>query len=410
MPPQLREEANPANPEEWWNRAKELQLDPRKLDITTYESRSASKFTELDFIHLRAVWSNNGVDRFHINEYVRPEHIKTWDFVLAKQPQTPARSAALPKDWLVEFIHTTSSPFTNDDAKNMRLGAFMTVKSHIEKIRRTNGIQAGGHALKIRRSARIMSQNGDLSALSQQMGSLLINQRTGGATTPPNARRTPSPQASSGSPANIKTHELDVISPETMALEKDRSRDEDTVNMALVSLLDATTICSGIRKLGARQNLSWFLTRQSFQLGLPHKPVCEARTDGVLVLEGNPSRTLAILEVKPYKRTKNQITVEWQEACQMAAWISTSLSPGTPSRKRKEGILTFGDDTKRRYVTSALCTRRLYTSLLILPQTSPHLPRLSLLVHHHRRMGTRLRAISVWKQTPADAAFAGCLP
>ncbi|KAH6626492.1 hypothetical protein B0J18DRAFT_424956 [Chaetomium sp. MPI-SDFR-AT-0129] len=61
-----------------------------------------------------------------------------------------------------------------------------------------------------------------------------------------------------------------------MALEKDRSRDEDTVNMALVSLLDPITICSGISQLGARQNLSWLLTRQSFQLGPAHKPVCES--------------------------------------------------------------------------------------------------------------------------------------
>lgn len=251
----------------------------------------------------------------------------------------------------------------------------MTVKSHMWKIRRINATQVEGDAPKIRRSARIMGQKGDLSALAQQMGSLLINQRPEGTTTPSNARRTPSPQASSGSSANINTHELDVISPETMALEKDRSRDEDTVNMALVSLLDATTICSGINKLGARQNLSWFLTRQSFRLGPAHKPVCEARTDGVLVLEGNPPRTLAILEVKPYKGIENRIRVEWQEACQMAAWISTSLSPGTPSRKRKEGILNFGDDARRRYVCSGVLTSAPHRrSCIVTPALGDRMP------------------------------------
>lgn len=101
MPPQVTNESNPATPRDWWTRVKELQLDPRKLEITTYESRSASKFTELDFIHLKAVWSNESVDKFNINEYVRPEHVKAWDFLLAKQLQTPARSPALPKDWLM---------------------------------------------------------------------------------------------------------------------------------------------------------------------------------------------------------------------------------------------------------------------------------------------------------------------
>jgi hypothetical protein len=150
----------------------------------------------------------------------------------------------------------------------------------------------------------------------------------------------------------LATRDLTVISPETMPFQKDRSRDEDTVNAALVSLLDTTTLCSGIQKIGSRKGLKWHHTRHSFHLGPAGKTGCEARTDGLLVLGGGlnaPEYCLAILEVKAYQRQFLQQKVEWQEACQMAAWIFTSLGEKSP-QKRKEGLLHTEDPNKKRYV------------------------------------------------------------
>lgn len=167
--------------------------------------------------------------------------------------------------------------------------------------------------------------------------------------------RTPSPPSTTPSPPRaLATHELDAIDPNTAALEKHRSRDEDSVNMALVLLLDTVTICSGINKIAGRQGLSWMATRQAFNVGPASNPVCEARTDGVLVTREHPPRTLAILEVKPFERNAGKMTrnrIEWQEACQMAAWISDSLSQKT-AEKRNEGVLRLKNG-KKGYVVSS---------------------------------------------------------
>lgn len=354
-------EENPSNPEKWWARARSLGLDPANLDISTYKSNSASKFTETDFIYLKALWSTKSIDKFHVGDYARKEHVERWKFILAKtssssQGGDTSRLGPL-QHWLMEFITTSSESFTDDDAKNEKLGAFMLVKSYIEAATNVNdwGESVAGDAPKIRRSARIMNQTLKAketeSDLAQRMGSLTMDETTARRpSTPPKPPRTPSPQGGSGSPSGfIATRDLDVISPESMALEKDRSRDEDTVNVALVSLLETTTMCSGIRKHAGQQGLKWHLTRQSFHLGPANNPVCEARTDGLLVLHGHPDCTLAILEVKPYRRDINMLKIEWQEACQMAACISTSLKEKT-KEKRKEGFLPKGHEKRNRYV------------------------------------------------------------
>ena len=339
---------NPPTPSEWRKKAKSLSLDPAQLDLTTYKPHSASKFSETDFIHLKALWKNKDVGQFHIRDYVQEKYADQWDSLIAKasSPEGQLEAFTSPIQWLAQFIQTSEEALTADDAKNMRLGAFMTVKSHLDKTKGINGEGklVAGDSPKIRRSARVLElqRKREASTLTQQMGSLMLGQKfSGRPITPPNK----------SAPVMVRTHELDVISPESMALEKDRSRDEDSVNMALVLLLDTTTICSGILKMHGRDGLSWLATRQSFHLGPASCPVCEARTDGKLTMEerGSPSLTLAILEVKPYLRRPNQAKIEWQEACQMAAWISTTLGEKT-ARKRREGILRKGEPNKRRYV------------------------------------------------------------
>jgi hypothetical protein len=191
---------------------------------------------------------------------------------------------------------------------------------------------------------------GEVAALTEQLGSLIVDARGPGPSTPPPKQpRTPSPTtgAVDSTAEPLATHDLAVISPATMALEDNRSRDEDSVNAALVSLLEAITLCSGIKKIGGRQGLKCFHTRQAFFLGPVGRRVCEAQTDGMLTLAGSPERCLAILEVKPYNRERKRRNLEWQEACQMAAWISSSLGEDN-LRKRKEGLLHTGDPDMNR--------------------------------------------------------------
>ena len=344
--------SNPGNPSEWRKKAVKLGLDPVRLDLTAHQSHSASKFTETDFIHLKALWKNREVTSFNVSEYVRAEHVQAWDFVVGrggKQVDHPLRQC------LAEFIRTSVDPFTDDDEKNVRLGAFLLVKSNLEAIRGINneGQSVGGDLPKIRRSARIMTKNKDaVTSLAQQLDSMVIDATSSQrAITPLQLPpRTPSPKAETGSKQEgLATGDLAVISPESMALENNRSRDEDSVNAALVSLLETVTLCSGIKKMGLRHGLRWHHTRQAFRLGPANSPVCEARTDGLLVLGGDPERCLAILEVKPYLRDYNVMKIEWQEACQMAAWISSTLAEKT-TQKRSEGLLHTGDSAKKRYV------------------------------------------------------------
>lgn len=51
------------------------------------------------------------------------------------------------------------------------------------------------------------------------------------------------------------THELDVLSPESMELESVRSEDEEIINSALVTLLAAISLYSGIMSTKGREGL-----------------------------------------------------------------------------------------------------------------------------------------------------------
>ncbi|KAL2163983.1 hypothetical protein VTH06DRAFT_3196 [Thermothelomyces fergusii] len=68
---ETRKSENPAQPRSWWTKARSLKLDPRSLNITTYQAHSASKFDEVDFIHLKAVWKTESIAKFHVRKYVR---------------------------------------------------------------------------------------------------------------------------------------------------------------------------------------------------------------------------------------------------------------------------------------------------------------------------------------------------
>jgi len=89
----------------------------------------------------------------------------------------------------------------------------------------------------------------------------------------------------------------------------DPAEDEQLVNVALNSFLDALTFAE------PSLTASWTLRRAAFRL----EKIYEARVDGYLQHENGAA--LILLEVKPYLRQNNEVKVQMQETAQVAAWI-----------------------------------------------------------------------------------------
>lgn len=122
-------------------------------------------------------------------------------------------------------------------------------------------------------------------------------------------------------------------------LETDRRDDEEIVNVALYLFLNSATLCS------PTSSARWVARRQLFEFGRGTTKAFKARTDGVLEGEGGAIR--AIMEVKPYQRVIQQQVIQWQETCEMVAWIY----------ERGEDEISFVRDgeTYKRY--QCLCPR-----------------------------------------------------
>jgi len=91
--------------------------------------------------------------------------------------------------------------------------------------------------------------------------------------------------------------------------------DEQIVNTALILYLNAITIhCRDVQA-------DWTLHRRRFLLGSTSNKVYEARVDGIFRTRQN-NEVKAIVEVKPFLRSKKRDAIRMQEAGQVAAWIS----------------------------------------------------------------------------------------
>lgn len=91
------------------------------------------------------------------------------------------------------------------------------------------------------------------------------------------------------------------------------TKDEQTVNTALVVFLNALTIHFAL-------SLDWTLHRKSFN-AVFENAVFQARTDGYL---GDSYGTPSILiEVKPIGRSAKLELIQMQESAQMVAWIKS---------------------------------------------------------------------------------------
>ena len=98
------------------------------------------------------------------------------------------------------------------------------------------------------------------------------------------------------------------------------TKDEQIVNMALFTFLDAITIhFSDI-------HVKWTPERKEFKCHDQRNQGYRARVDGYLCSTKN-STALAILEVKPCCRRDKLEEIYMQEGAQMAAWISSHPDP-----------------------------------------------------------------------------------
>lgn len=100
-----------------------------------------------------------------------------------------------------------------------------------------------------------------------------------------------------------------------------RTKDEETVNMALVNFLDVLSYyCKKARKL------RWDPHRQSLTVQLNHA-IIVAKTDGRLSKWEAPrdSKNFAIVEVKPFILRENPDKTLMQMGIEMVAWIGQSI-------------------------------------------------------------------------------------
>ncbi|POR38227.1 Uncharacterized protein TPAR_01571 [Tolypocladium paradoxum] len=142
--------------------------------------------------------------------------------------------------------------------------------------------------------------------------------------------------------------------------------DEAIINMSTILLLQGISLSSNA--MSAAEDYDWTILHKQFKVTQPDTdesgttsrfPVISARTDGCLqhIPKGKlpeHSRTLAILEVKPYKRASKAPAIRMQEGAEMAAWISTEHAFGLlPAPGKKYRRLLISQDLDEIYITLA---------------------------------------------------------
>ncbi|KAI9691050.1 MAG: hypothetical protein M1822_008670 [Bathelium mastoideum] len=113
---------------------------------------------------------------------------------------------------------------------------------------------------------------------------------------------------------------LQAISPMSSAPEDQATynravEDEQIVNTCLLLFLHAISVHVQVQGLGSK----WTLHRRSFRVQSGPEKVFEARVDGYLLMSDGTAG--AVIEVKPFLRTRQGDAIRMQEAAQLAAWI-----------------------------------------------------------------------------------------
>ncbi|PKY07859.1 hypothetical protein P168DRAFT_300669 [Aspergillus campestris IBT 28561] len=159
------------------------------------------------------------------------------------------------------------------------------------------------------------------------------------------------------------------IPPELVSVLFPPTIDEQIVNSALVTFLDAITLHFGLSS-------SWTLHRIPFTAVFKTAQF-EARTDGYLRdRSGKPS---VIIEVKPVIRVHNLVPIQIQETAQMVAWIK---SDDDQAQRRHTTRLHVAQDRNQIFVMVAEYGQEYLDYLNDRPSSSPLRPRPAFLTMH----------------------------
>ncbi|KND88655.1 hypothetical protein TOPH_06653 [Tolypocladium ophioglossoides CBS 100239] len=135
--------------------------------------------------------------------------------------------------------------------------------------------------------------------------------------------------------------------------------------MSTILLLQGISLSA--KAVSAREAYDWTILHKQFKVMQPdtsgeittRRPVISARTDGCLLQTPSnklpeSGRTLAILEVKPYRRQSKAPAIRMQEGAEMAAWISTEHAFGLlPAPGKIYRRLLISQDLDEIYITLA---------------------------------------------------------
>ncbi|KAL9068939.1 MAG: hypothetical protein Q9157_006342, partial [Trypethelium eluteriae] len=291
----------PSTPQEWETGMLRNGLDPNSLSISATNSgafHSASKLTETDFLHLKALWVNVQVDKFKVSDFVEPQIKKKADSEefsdlvggvkenASNDPHLRFHQRNLPGDMFTLF-HYFRHLIDKRAAKHMDE---LDATPKVTKLR-PRPDRPGVH---------------DVAASLERIG-------LGNPVTPEQR-------------GISKAYNFTPVSPATPSSSPSTGY-EAIVNMALVSLLSLIRLQSECLEVG-----HWLSDPKSFTLhNQQRQPLLNARVDGYLHLAGQEA-VFGILEVKPCVRNdrKKRTQIEWQETAQMAAWISETPGRDAP--------------------------------------------------------------------------------
>lgn len=364
---------NPVTPFKWAEQAERYGILGNSIEqyMSQISLRPASKADFKQYLCLRTIWKKQ--KNLHLRSYFAKELDIAKQF-LVSEPFEPLWSA-----YLTAVADDTPVNLSNCAA----LGHFFSVRyQQLQVVRRISGNLAGsetrseasigsdpqGRGRARPAPGKYKEQSDDESNEDTQMTDIDNSpgtQHSSGLRLSPNSqqsqksghfpkstkspkstdsRRTPEllekaqkphPKSSPLSQGGQSWHESSVGDSDRVTgassgsgLDMDEKADEEIVNVALYLYLNSAAACC------PTATAEWNATRQLFEFGPGTKKSFKARTDGILQSEHGAIR--AIIEVKPYSRGFSEQDVQWQETCEMAAWIY--------ERDEDETSFTLDDD------------------------------------------------------------------
>ncbi|KAF5023562.1 hypothetical protein F66182_4375 [Fusarium sp. NRRL 66182] len=351
----------PEDPATWHNQVKIWYNghDPSEMGITGIgqDLDSASKLKFKDWLLLRVLWKTGNKRRQLTHEAIfgsrdGPKRREMAQRALSKEPWMRALEN---NSDLMEWFHLAPwkmsandilnrSPASSDlipgvvydDADPFRL-VVTPLNLHSRPRRAVNPEFAKSRAdiAESNRQADLYSDSSrsrDSSAASRPEKSLSPGGSAGGYSSQAGGLQGRAVSGSEGSGTGAESRMINKHRP-----------DEALINMSLTLLLQG--VCMSLLHRSLSDSYNWSIVHKQFHVSYPdpdpesktgRKKILTARTDGCLQAtirgkDADKGDTLAIIEVKPYRRRDpeaNEKSVRIQEGAEMAAWISTESIKG----------------------------------------------------------------------------------